>query len=88
MRVFKYEIDYRDPDVILPKGAKILSVGVQHQGIFLWALVNEEESTTERRLIHLFGTGHEIPETLNLLFLGTVFSDNAQLVLHIFEEIV
>lgn len=88
MKIFKYEIDYREPEIKLPIGAKILSVGVQGQNLFLWAVVDEySQLGTAYRRIHVFGTGETLPENPNLVFLGTVFMDNAALVLHVFEEI-
>ena len=87
MRVFKYEIPVaNEPTVRLPKGAGILSVGQQNNKMYLWALVNPSEQQTERRVLRIAGTDHEIAEIEELNFLGTVHMHGGDLVFHVFER--
>lgn len=82
--VFKYRLTVDDAVTIkMPKFAKILSVGVQQESVFLWALVDTDK-LEENRHFRIAGTGHPIEEA-HLTFLGTVFLMRGQLVFHIFE---
>lgn len=71
--------------LLLPRGARILSVQVQREGPVLWYCFAEEElNYTERRFFRLAGTG--IPfHGGSLEYLGTF--QIASFVGHLFEEI-
>ena len=73
--------------VDMPKGAKILSIGLQEDDVCIWALIDtKNESKLIKRQFRLFGTGWEIKEPLkNLNYIGTVFMQT--FVWHIFEEL-
>lgn len=81
--IFKYKIG-PVTEIELPKNAEILTVGSQGSDIFLWAKVDPQAEKETRRFVG-FGTGHDIPDQLQLAFIGTVFF--GELVFHIFEEI-
>lgn len=86
-KIFKYQLGIIGwQEVELPIGAKILSVQMQHEKLFLWALVNEDKRKEKREIV-LAGTGHPIEDTDDLKFLGTVQEMDGDLVWHIFEEI-
>ena len=86
-RILKYPIEVKEfQTIIIPKGAKILSI--QHQmtrldpsQIVVWALgdTNEEDEAKE---LYLFGTGEWVDND-NLNHLATVQKDGY--VWHIFE---
>lgn len=80
--IFKYKIE---PiiELELPKGAEILTVGPQGSEIYLWAKVDPSAETEIRRFVG-FGTGHDIPDKLDLTYIGTTFFGS--LVFHIFED--
>lgn len=83
--VYKYPVsldDYFQLD--LPYGAEILSVQVQQEEVYLWALIDKKEDLIVTRKFRLAGTGHLISEP-NLKFIGTFQSDNGYLVFHLFE---
>ena len=86
-RIYKYEL-YFGRTVYLPKGAKILSVGCQGDGLFLWAEVDPNETRKEARLFIVYGTGHDIesPEKVRK-FVGTALMHGGSLVWHVFEKV-
>lgn len=83
--IYKYNVPVTDhPVVVLPRGAKILTVGAQQNYIYVWALVDSTKKPEVTRQFRLVGTGHPI-EKDNLRFIGTVFV--ACLVYHLFEVV-
>jgi len=87
MVIYKYSIDPigGEHSVLLPFGAKILSCGVQNDGISIWAMVNTD-NTPEPIKLSVFTTGSEINDT-HLDFIGTCIMFNGTYVLHIFKNI-
>lgn len=86
--IYKYEIPIEDEfDLLLPKGAKILSVGVQYEKPMIWALVPRETSLTdmEHRSFKLRGTGHDADGCLESKFVDTFQLMGGGLVFHLFE---
>lgn len=94
MKIFKYEIeapefrsDLADTkykvQVLLPKGAQILSVGAQGYEMYLWAKVDSEQAL-EQRSLYVMPTGRDLPEALGT-FLGRVDLQSQGLVFHIFN---
>ena len=75
--IHKFLIPYRLTEIIpaitMPRAARPLSVGMQGQDLYVWALVDPEAPIAE----HMFavrGTGHPItPEVEQGDFVGTVF---------------
>jgi hypothetical protein len=90
MRVYKYTLKPETRQVIeMPKGAEILSTGVDvlvSDNLCLWALV-DEDARPEMRTIRIHGTGHDVPESSKLRFIGTAFMRQHSLVWHVFEEV-
>lgn len=82
--VYKYTIQ-PIAAITLPVGAEILSVGVQENEVRMWAKVDPDAPTEERTFMG-FGTGHEIPDGLDLEFIGTAIWPTGTLVFHIFEQ--
>jgi len=64
-RIYKYEIpgSASITDILLPIGAKILSVQVQGNKFQLWALINTL-SDTEVRRIAIFGAGEPVLDVI------------------------
>ena len=88
-RVYKYLLA---PNVMMPKGARILCVQVQNGVPYLWALVPSTEFETgmvtiERRVFWVFSTGQEIPDELATHYIGTFQQGDGRLVFHVFEAI-
>lgn len=91
--IWKYPVDIIDKQIIeMPQVAKILCVQIQGKEKFIWAEVNpmiaEHNNKLEERIIRVFGTGSNIPEFINLNYIGTVQEGNFFVfVYHFFEEV-
>jgi hypothetical protein len=72
--------------VPLPVGADILTIDVQHDQVFIWAVVTPG-SPMEERHFNFYPTGLEIPSSENMgRYWKTVHLFNGRLVFHIFEK--
>jgi hypothetical protein len=83
--IWKYEIG--DPDgygLEMPKGAEILTVQIQNDKPYIWALVDENSPIEERNFIVL-GTGHSFMLSKNSVYIGTFQEAGGRLVWHLFE---
>lgn len=86
MVVFKYQLkDDRVNEIELPKNARILKIDVQNGIICLWALVDPKYPLT-RRVIEIFGTGHDMPEA-NRAYIGTFSMEEMKYIFHAFERL-
>lgn len=84
MRIWKWTLDVTDHQVVmLPAGAKLLSVQMQGELPQLWALC-DEDAPPHPRGIAIYGTGHPLPEKPGE-FLGTLQMLDGALVWHAFE---
>jgi len=85
MIIYKYYLKVTDIQTILmPKGAEILSAGIQANNICIWASVNPEIEL-EGRVFQIIGIGHGEYEPRLTEFIGTVFA--SAYVWHIFEVV-
>ncbi len=84
--IWKFQLDIMDEQtVMMPKGAVIIRVdSPSATTLNLWAIINRE-APTEGRLIHVYGTGSDIPYAERLEYLGT--TTPYPLVWHVFEVI-
>ena len=82
--IWKYELQVQGTQIIkMPLGHEILSIQIQHDVITMWAKV--DKMTKERPVkIHMFGTGHDLPEFYTGDFLSTV--QDGSFVWHFFED--
>jgi hypothetical protein len=84
--IWKYTLEVTDEQpVLMPRGAKLLSVQGQGDDVCLWAEV-DAEAPKESRIFCVFGTGQLIrtdhsPRT----YVGTAQLVRLGLVFHIFE---
>ena len=91
--VFKYAIpfSFSEISIFLPKNAKILKIDEQYNSLkerdvlYIWALIDKNETKYEERIFRIFGTGHLIEDDLELEYINTLFTENDSLVWHIFE---
>ena len=74
--------------VTMPEGAEILTVQIQNDVPYLWALV-DPEARTEIRGIAMFGTGHPIDYDIGASgrYISTFQLRNGELVFHVFENL-
>ena len=96
--IWKFDLPWEDvASVEMPKGAVVLSVGVQPDGIGgqalkLWAIVPDPHAEKETRRFRVAGTGHPLHEPHSDPafsvggFLGTVIWPGGSLVFHVFSE--
>lgn len=83
--IWKFELPCDNNPIVveMPKGAEVLSAGVQDDEIVIWALVSPGRELTQRKFA-VFGTGHEVTEDVSAGGLvNTVFMGS--LVFHVFE---
>ena len=87
-KVWKYALKFGNEFVNMPRGSKILSVGVQGGHIVIYALVNPDPNEVEvARYVMVTPTGvGPSMEEFRTEFIGTVFLSNTELVFHVFVE--
>lgn len=84
--IHKYTIDPFTSTLLMPLGAKPLSVQVQRGEVRLWCEV-DDSSTKVLHEVHVYGTGHDIThDSTKCQFVGTFQLDNGQLVFHVYVE--
>lgn len=71
--------------IAVPRGAKLLTVQIQHDVACLWAVVDPKAPTATLD-VYTFGTGSAISTDLlaMLTYLGTVQADGGDLIWHIY----
>lgn len=84
--IWKYPLALVDhmQGMVMPTGAEVLSVAMQHGVPTLWAQVDTDTQSICTRLFIVVGTGHAIPE-VPLKFVGTVM--DGPFVWHVFEAL-
>lgn len=82
-RIYKYGV-HLGGTVLLPTGAEILSVGVQHNQLVCWASAEPSDRIETRHLL-IGGMGFEPPVNPGR-FLGTHLLDGGSTVLHVWER--
>ncbi len=86
-RVFKYPIvEIQDVvNIMMPKGAKVLTVQVQNGTPCIWAAVDPCQTYLEMRRFRIAGTGHPIEDNIVDNYVGTIQKFDGKLVFHLFE---
>ena len=73
-------------NLTMPKGAVLLDVQGQYGVGALWAVVETDEEELETRSFRVFGTGHMIPDDVDLdRHVGTWQEGQGTLIWHLFE---
>lgn len=86
MTIFKYPLNVvTEQFIVMPQGAKVLSIAEQKGRIQLWALVDELASQVRRRVV-ILGTGHSANSVSGLDFIGTFLLHEGALVFHAFVD--
>lgn len=84
MKIWKWQLSVDDTQNIkMPKGARILSVGVQHGNPVIWALVNPN-AKHEPRTIYTRGTGRPALDVAGKYYVGTYQLVNGNFIGHVF----
>lgn len=85
--IWKYTLRLQDKDELqVPAGSVILSVGNPKENLWVWILVNPNETEKETKKFRIYGTGHPVDESILGRFLGTVSFMDGNLIFHVFEE--
>ena len=83
--IYKYKVVFGSySELDLPKDAQILKIDEQKDEIVLWALVNPDKPIITRKF-KIEGTGYPIEEKENLEYINTFYTNNNELVWHVFE---
>lgn len=83
--IWQYTIETLHDNVLeIPKGGQVLSIQIQGGLPQLWVLI-DPNAEKGKRTFRLHGTGHGVPDSDKLNFIGTVQLDKGELVLHVFE---
>lgn len=88
--VWKYELVEGTVEHRIPRGAWVLSVGVQNHRVVLWVCVNPAQKNMKVHRFHVVQTGAVMPDQDGdppAYFHGTVLLDGGAHVLHVFEEV-
>lgn len=85
--IYKYKVAPVSHSVVrVPIGAELLHVRVQHNALYIWALVEPDQKEMESKIFRIVGTGKPIEEPRELLhYWGTFFIDNGGITYHVFE---
>lgn len=85
MKVFKYDIKLQhEQELIVPKGAKLLSVQQQRGSIVAWFVVDPAVRYREVISVRVCGTGHDAPDLNHYCHVSTVQID--EFVWHVFFD--
>jgi hypothetical protein len=83
--IYKYPLELQGLNIIeMPKGAEILSIQEQLATITIWAILNPDEETKEKRFFEIYGTGQPFPVNRNYNWLATCVMKTG-FVWHVFE---
>ncbi len=86
-KIYKYPIVIQDEQVVLlPTGAKILTIQSQMDTPYIWALVNPTMPNDQAVTIRIFGTGNTIKDSDRLEYIGTFQMLGGRLVFHAFVQ--
>lgn len=84
--IWKFPLKTQDRQtVLLPVGAKALTVQLQHGYACLWALVDDDEMAKVNHTVWMHGTGHPADEAARYgRYLSTIQVDGGALIFHFF----
>ena len=83
-QVWKYVLK-PEISIEMPVRAEILTVEAQRDEICMWVRVRPSAPKVKRDFV-VFGTGHDIPDGIQLNFIGTAHIFGGELVFHVFEN--
>ena len=85
--VFKYPVEIRNKfSVMMPDGAEILTVQMQHNKPQMWALVDQSKPEKER-IFRISGTGHPMVYDMGSMYeyINSFQMRGGDLIFHLFE---
>lgn len=85
--IHKYKIEIVTEQVIeLPWFHRILCIKLQNGTPYIWVEVDDDTHKTKVKF-HLFGTGHVMPDTSSMNYIGTILLDEDRLVYHLYRQL-
>ena len=83
--VYRYQLPFTAaPKLDMPAGAQVLEIAVQGEDIWLWALVDREETDMVNQEFLIIGTEWAIPDNQGVEFLKTLHLPTSE-VYHVFR---
>lgn len=83
--IYKYALTIAtETDIVMPKGARLLSVQVQRGEPMVWAIVDHSQRTVRRRL-SVRETGNPLEDAFSGAFIGTIQMYGGAIVFHVFD---
>lgn len=85
--IYKYPLQITDLQTLwLPAGAEVLTVQVQRDEVYLWAIVNLDLPPTDERVFETIGTGGPVVSggDIRRRYIATV--QQSPFVWHVFER--
>jgi hypothetical protein len=87
LTIWKYPLKAQDvQELVVPQGARFLSVQGQRDDICIWCLVDSLETATDAWRIHVVPTGRPCSRVEHTTLLGTVQLEDGALVFHVFRD--
>jgi len=85
-RIFKYELKLDSVNIVaMPKGAEVISVIEQNNGIMVYAIVDPNETKMVDKVFTIVGTGRDMTfDADDYVFLGTVSMFEGRYIWHVF----
>lgn len=83
--IFKYSIDTGLNKITMPENAEPLYVAMQHDRLYLWAMVDQQRRPVDR-FFQVYGTGWEMDAEPGE-YIGTAITEHGTFVWHVFEEV-
>lgn len=83
--IWKFPLEIADEQFVnVPRGATALDVQVQNGVPCIWAIIDEAEPVTARRVL-IRGTGHDCSGLEDVAHLGTFQLHDGAIVFHVFD---
>ena len=84
--VYRYELPFTAaPKLAMPAGAQVLEIAVQGEDVWLWALVDREETDMVNQEFLIIGTEWAMPDNQDVEFLKTLHFPSSE-IYHVLRE--
>ena len=85
--VYRYQLPFiAVPKLAMPAGAQVLDIAVQGEHVWLWALVDREETDMVNQEFLIIGTEWAMPDNQGVEFLKTLHLPSSE-VYHVFRMV-
>lgn len=73
--IYKYKLSLNSSIIKLPRGSKVLKFSNQGDDLFIWVLVDTDDTREVEVEYNIFGTGHEIRNVEGMKYFDSAFTD-------------